>query len=379
MIRLAACLACLGLISACAPVPVDRLAPLPPLEARAFRTMATHTSPVVVLIAVANTDEASTLPRSDLLVAVNTAPVPVGQESWMPLQAHKAILLRPPSATILVRARPRDAAMPRELPATAWQVDTSGPIFLGLEEILPVPPDGPRVRVTRLAETDARRLLASRTLVTQAAPQAGTSSTGFRAVANADSTRAVATGAIPPGRGRLLVLAGDYVDERRGVDRVTRALDARFGAAIRTRSWGDVVIDGVRMATIERDEALALDLLPGSYAVHWEHRDPVTGAPGIWSYEIELPREVVIRAEETAVLRADMIDRTIYTPNPGRTLLGFALAGRIYPEGEWDFAQYMVLRPSQQAAADLLAGGRRIVVPPPEAIATLPGASSPAE
>jgi hypothetical protein len=217
----------------------------------------------------------------------------------------------------------------------------------------PARPDG-RVPVAAIAAIDdaaARPLLAARALV-RAAPAAAPEppSAALRAQPDAATQAAVAEGRIAPGRGRLLVGAGRLVDERGGDLAFLPSLDA---------IQGDLVIEGVALAALRPNEVVAVDLPPGTYAMHWIMRNRLHDLRWPAAYAAPVPLAVAIRAGQVTAVSADLVDRSatrLGTPLPMTTASGL---------------RYPVLRLAAVPPVGTL------VVPPAVTLAAVPGAALP--
>lgn len=310
--------------------------PLSLAEAQALRAGGGNAAAVVML-----------LPPPDA-----NPPLPLAGEVAIAIDGQPQPLLRTQDATVIpATGRPLRIAAGRP-PAFETIVEPGRTAFLGIVPGAPRVDDTvPAMAVTRLDDVAGRALLAARVPMRRAeAPVPEPPSSALRAEPDAAARAAVGEGRMAPGRGRLLVAAGAVVDERGGVVALLPNLDA---------IQGDVVVEGVALGALRPGEVLAVDLPPGTYAMHWVMRNRLYDQRWLANYAAPLPLAVTIRAGQAAALRADMIDRSsVRVSFPG-------------PVGRQQGLRYPVLRPSAAPP------GGTLVVPPAAVLAALPGAAVP--
>jgi hypothetical protein len=340
--RLFATVVALALLAGCAAPP--RVAPMPVEEARAVR-QAVPPGSLVLLLApprpVAGAGPALEMPQQGAIA------VALGGEHLTNLHPSEALVIPPGGPR---RFGVRSATLVG--PWSEHEAPAGRTVFLTLD----TGPSG-SVSVSELPPAEGSALLAARMLVRPGAVAiADPPRAALRPLPDAEAADAVAAGAIPAGRGRLLVAAGVSVNARQG---------AMSLVPINMPARGDVVVEGVAVASIEPPEVLALDLPPGTYAMHWRHRLSIYGERAGPELSSPLPRAVEIRAGQVTALSADLVD--------ARGLRIVAAGGLVSgtPGG------FFVTRLVPVDAAALLGGGARLVVPPPATLAGLTGASAP--
>ena len=312
------------------------VAPLGTAEAQALRAGSGNAAAVVMLVPAPDADP----------------PLPLAGEVAVDVDGQPQPLLRTQDATvILATGRPLRIAAGRP-PAFETVVEPGRTAFLGIVPGAPRVDDTvPAMAVTRLDDAAGRALLAARVPMRRAeAPAPEPPSSALRAEPDAAARAAVDQGRIAPGLGRLLVAAGTVVNERGGVVALLPSLDT---------IQGDVVVEGVALGALRPGELLAVDLPPGTYAMHWVMRNRLYDTRWLANHAAPLPFAATIRAGQATALRADMIDRSsVRVSFPG-------------PVGRPQGLRYPVLRPASAPP------GGTLVVPAAAALAALPGAAVP--
>jgi hypothetical protein len=322
------------------------LAPLPPGEAQRLREGATPAGAVLVLLPTGE-------PAPGLPLA-GEVPILLDDRPLAPLAAQDALVIPPAGSPFRLAA----GAGSRRAEVT---VQPGQPAYLGVEPLPPTRPEGPvGATFTPLDAATARGLLAGRRIVQASAePPAAPQPASLRALPDASAAEAVAAGRIPPGFGRVVVAAGAVINERSGFASLLPNL---------TGARGDVVIEGVPVAFIVPPEALAIDLPPGTYAMHWRLRGPIDNQLFPTSFGAPQPVAVTVRAGETTRLLALLLDRAgvRVTIAPGGT-----------PVGSSTGLRHALLEPVPPGATLAPGIGTQLVVPPPGALAALPMARLP--
>lgn len=345
---LVAALATLGL-AGCVQAP-DAV-PLPFAQARAVQAAPPAGTAIVMLVP-------PFVPGGPLLVPDRPA-VTVHVDGRAVARLH-------PEHALLIEAPPgiprRIAAGGGSGEADALVTGESGrPVWL-TGQLLPNPGDpNARVRFLQTPEDTGRALFAARAPARADAPAPPTpSAAALRAVADPGAASAVAGGSIAPGFGRLLVAPGEWTNQRLGM----AALVPMFGL---TRARGDILLDGTPIGFVDGGEVLAIDLPPGTYALHWRLRSPVGDVRFSQDMAVSLPLAATVRGGETTAVQADVLDRS----GANMTVAGGLAVAT--PTG----LRYLTLTPLAPALAPRLLADRRVVVPPAAALAAVPGAALP--
>jgi hypothetical protein len=173
---------------------------------------------------------------------------------------------------------------------------------------------------------------------------------------------ALAEGAPPAGRARLLVVAGTW--DNTGNPKVVLARES----SVR----GDIVIDGARVAFFENRQGLVFDLPSGSHTLHWDLRDWFTDSAGDLPWVTAIPITVQLRPGRTTAFTADVIDRA--NVRQYFSILDWALGVHPPIDLRLEGRIYSVLTPVEDVQS-LLTRRATILSPQTGRLAEVPGAS----
>jgi hypothetical protein len=178
----------------------------------------------------------------------------------------------------------------------------------------------------------------------------------LRGVPDPLAAAALAARSPPAGRARLFIVAGTW----------DNAYPRTF--VVPRERWvrGDVVVDGAHVGFLQSGQGLVLDLVPATYTLHWQLRDPLTDSVITLATVRAVRIPVTLAPGQTTAFTADVIDRERVQVRPSlvNPPVAFSTEGTISS----------VLTPVADAQA-LLARGVSVLSPQAARLAEVRGAS----